>query len=539
MFLAAVDQHRKLHAARAAKIDQLIESRANGAAGIKHVVDQDDVAILDVAGKFCAIDYRLGADSRKVVAIERDVEHADGRPVTFEVRDFIGHALGERHAAAANADEKQVARAVVFFDHFGRQTSQRAIDARAIHDASLLDEVHVRGYYQEVFSDTSCTLTKRQAPSTKRQSMVYRSLVRRLLFSLPPETAHELALHSLSLLRPKLINDFVAQHYAFQSAPVNRFGISFPNAVGLAAGFDKDGVALPALAALGFGFIEAGTVTFHPQPGNPRPRLFRLPEDKALINRAGFNNSGAAAFAKRVAGERLRCVLGVSIGKSKITPLEQATEDYLASFELVYDLADYVAVNVSSPNTPQLRQLQQSEQLAALLSALQERNRALQQAHQRSQPMPLLVKLSPDLTSEDLELIVDVVVRLGIDGIIATNTTIARDHLRTDRDSVTKIGEGGLSGAPLRERSTRMITDLYRLTNGRVPIIGVGGIFTAEDAWEKISAGASLVQLYTGFIYSGPSIAREINKGLQQILNREGLTNLDAAVGCRAEERSN
>ena len=370
--------------------------------------------------------------------------------------------------------------------------------------------------------------------------MVYRSLVRRLLFSLPPETAHELALHSLSLLNAKALEEFVARRYASgPSLPITRFGLTFENPVGLAAGFDKDGVALRALAALGFGFIEAGTVTFHPQPGNPRPRLFRLPEDKALINRAGFNNSGAAAFAKRVAGEKLRCVLGVSIGKSKITPLEEATEDYLSSFELVYGVADYVAVNVSSPNTPQLRQLQQSEQLSALLSALQELNRALQQVHQRLRRMPLLVKLSPDLTTEDLEMIVDVVTRLEIDGIIATNTTITRDNLRTDKASVTKIGDGGLSGAPLRATSTRMVAQLYRLTKGRTPIIGVGGIFTAEDAWEKIAAGASLVQLYTGFIYRGPSIAREINEGLQQILNREGFANLDAAVGCRANERSN
>jgi len=368
--------------------------------------------------------------------------------------------------------------------------------------------------------------------------MVYRSLVRRLLFSLPPETAHELALHSLSLLRAKTLTEFVARRYASgPTLPITRFGLSFENPVGLAAGFDKDGVALPALAALGFGFIEAGTVTFHAQPGNPRPRLFRLPEDKALINRAGFNNSGAAAFVKRVAHERPRCVLGVSIGKSKITPLERATEDYLASFETVYEVADYIAVNVSSPNTPQLRQLQQSEQLSALLSALQERNRALQQVHHRARPMPLLVKLSPDLTSEELETIVDVVTRLEIDGLIATNTTITRDDLRTDKASVAKIGEGGLSGEPLRKRSTRMIADLYRLTNGRVPIIGVGGIFTAEDAWEKICAGASLVQLYTGFIYRGPGIAREINENLERIMSREGFSNLDAAVGCRTEER--
>ena len=365
--------------------------------------------------------------------------------------------------------------------------------------------------------------------------MVYRSLVRPLLFRLPPETAHELALHSLSLLRPKFINNYVARRYA-TSSTVHRFGISFPNVVGVAAGFDKNGIALEALAALGFGFIEAGTVTFHPQPGNPRPRLFRLPQDKALINRAGFNNDGAAAFVKRVEGHRPDCVLGVSIGKSKITPLGEATEDYLASFELVYSVADYVAVNVSSPNTPQLRELQQAEQLSSLLTALQEHNRDLQQVHGRERPMPLLVKLSPDLTNEQLELIVDVIVRLRIDGIIATNTTIAREPLVTDRAHVAALGEGGLSGAPLRAKSTHIVAQLYRLTGGKIPIVGVGGIFTAEDAWEKICAGASLVQLYTGFIYRGPGIAREINEGLESILKREGFANLDAAVGCRADE---
>jgi dihydroorotate dehydrogenase len=281
------------------------------------------------------------------------------------------------------------------------------------------------------------------------------------------------------------------------------------------------------LAALGFGFIEAGTVTYHPQPGNPRPRLFRLREDEALINRAGFNNDGAAAFARRVEQHRPSCVLGVSIGKSKITPLENATEDYLASFELVYKVADYIAVNVSSPNTPQLRELQQSQQLTSLLSALQQRNRELQQ------PLPLLVKLSPDLERSELETIVDVVQRLGIDGIIATNTTISREDLRTDAQRVAACGEGGLSGKPIKTRSTKMIADLYELTRGRIPLIGVGGIFTAEDAWEKITAGASLVQLYTGFIYQGPNIAREINEGLAKILAREGLKNISDAVGIR------
>lgn len=369
--------------------------------------------------------------------------------------------------------------------------------------------------------------------------MVYRALVRPLLFSLPPETAHELALHSLSLLRPKTVNAFVARRYVVSSSlATKRFGLSFPNPVGLAAGFDKNGIALEPLAALGFSFIEAGTVTFHPQPGNPRPRLFRLPRDRALINRAGFNNAGAAAFAKRVEKHRPNCVLGVSIGKSKVTPLDQATEDYLSTFELVYNLADYVAVNVSSPNTPQLRELQQAEQLSSLLTALQEHNRTLQAVHERPRPMPLLVKLSPDLSREQLELSVEVLLRLQIDGIIATNTTISRDNLTTDEREVKACGEGGLSGEPLKHRSTRTVAELYRLTKGTIPIVGVGGIFTAEDAWEKIAAGASLVQLYTGFIYRGPGIAREINEGLEQILKREGFPNLDAAVGCRTAERS-
>jgi dihydroorotate dehydrogenase len=289
-------------------------------------------------------------------------------------------------------------------------------------------------------------------------------------------------------------------------------------------------VALRPLAALGFGFIEAGTVTHHPQPGNPRPRLFRLSEDQALINRAGFNNEGAAAFSRRVAERRPDCVLGVSIGKSKITPLENAIDDYLASFELVYKVADYVAINVSSPNTPQLRELQQSQQLEALLSALQARRRELQK------DVPLLVKLSPDLDHRDLEMIVEVSERLKIDGIIATNTTVSRDHLRTDAGRVMACGEGGLSGKPLKDRATRMIAELYELTGGRIPLIGVGGIFTAEDAWEKIAAGASLVQLYTGFIYQGPRIVQEINEGLTKIMARDGFKTLDAAVGHRSKQ---
>jgi len=360
--------------------------------------------------------------------------------------------------------------------------------------------------------------------------MVYRSLLRPLLFSLPPETAHHLALSSLPLIKP--INALVTRSSRTSEAlTLKRFGLTFPNPIGLAAGFDKNGVALPELAALGFGHIEAGTVTLHAQPGNPRPRLFRLPKDQALVNRAGFNNEGAEAFAARVSSKRPNCVLGVSIGKSKITPIENAIDDYIGSFEVIYDVADYVAVNVSSPNTPQLRELQQAEHLSSLLSALRDRNVLLQERKQRSAPVPLLVKLSPDLSASEVEIIVDVAQRLQIDGIIATNTTVSREGLQSTKEEVTRCGKGGLSGLPLRNRATQMIAKLHQLTRGQIPIIGVGGVFTAEDAWEKIAAGASLVQLYTGFIYEGPRVAVRINEGLLDIMKRHGVKRLEEAVG--------
>jgi len=366
--------------------------------------------------------------------------------------------------------------------------------------------------------------------------MVYRSLLRPILFRLPAETAHELALHSLVLLNPKPLSKLLRRPSSSAFGELKRFGLNFSNPVGLAAGFDKDGVALRSLSALGFGFIEAGTVTYHPQQGNPRPRLFRLPKDQALINRAGFNNSGAAAFARRVAQTRPDCILGVSIGKSKITPIEEATTDYLASLELLYPVADYIAINISSPNTPQLRELQRADQLESLLTSLQSRNAQLEKQYARQQRMPLLVKLSPDLEANELEVVVDVVDRLKVDGLIATNTTVSRSGLETDAARIRNIGEGGLSGLPLRNRSTEMIARLYVLTKGRIPLIGVGGIFTAEDAWEKIAAGASLVQLYTGLIYGGPSIASMINEGLVEILQQRGFRHLDDAVGHRAGE---
>ncbi|MGI8917493.1 MAG: quinone-dependent dihydroorotate dehydrogenase [Pyrinomonadaceae bacterium] len=369
--------------------------------------------------------------------------------------------------------------------------------------------------------------------------MLYRSLLRRLLFRLPPETAHELALQTLTSAPrlSKLLAGSRSTEIPF--GKLERFGLNFSNPVGLAAGFDKDGIALPGLAALGFGFIEAGTVTFHPQPGNERPRLFRLPEDQALINRAGFNNKGAAAFVQRVAaaGQQQReYVLGVSIGKSKVAPLDEAIEDYLQSFTIVHSVADYVAVNVSSPNTPGLRDLQQAKRLEALLIALQQRNEELSKQNNRVKELPLLVKLSPDIVAADLEEIAEIARKTSVAGIIATNTTISREGLKTSAEEIQACGDGGLSGLPLRVPSTRIIARLFKLTAGKIPLIGVGGIFTAQDAWEKICAGASLVQLYTGFIYQGPGIVAEINKGLQEILKREGVGSLDEAVGRRAEE---
>ena len=316
---------------------------------------------------------------------------------------------------------------------------------------------------------------------------------------------------------------------------LERFGLTFANPVGLAAGFDKNGTAAQALAALGFGSIEVGSITSEPQPGNPRPRLFRLPQDRALINRAGFNNCGAAELAKNIKRHRPDCVLGVNIGKSRRVAIEDAIPDYLETFAAVYDVADYVTVNVSSPNTPNLRELQRPETLRSLLESLQQRNTELARQSALPQPKPLLLKIAPDLSEGEIESIVEVAMSARISGIIATNTTVRRDDLLTSNEYVTACGEGGLSGAPLRQRSNQVVALVYRLTRGALPIIGVGGVFTAEDAWEKISAGASLIQLYTGFIYEGPHVARRINEGLAGILRREGFNTLDEAVGCQAD----
>lgn len=365
--------------------------------------------------------------------------------------------------------------------------------------------------------------------------MLYRWLLRPLLFRLDSETAHELALAALSRLPAALIQKLFHREEVTWGR-LQRFGLEFKNPVGLAAGFDKDGVAAQQWGALGFGFVELGTVTHHPQPGNPRPRLFRLPEDRALINRAGFNNRGAHALAARLALARPSCVVGVNIGKSRSVPLEAALDDYLASFAAVFPHADYVAVNVSSPNTPGLRALQQADRLSELLGALQSRNRELAEARGVG-PKPLLVKIAPDLDDEELAMVAEVVQRHAISGIIATNTTTRRDvvkHVPPKR--IESIGAGGLSGAPLKALSTCVIAKLHQATRGATPIIGVGGVFTANDAWEKICAGASLVQLYTGLVYEGIGVVRRINAGLGELIARHGFASLDQAVGCRAAE---
>jgi dihydroorotate dehydrogenase len=365
---------------------------------------------------------------------------------------------------------------------------------------------------------------------------LYSSIVRPILFRLPAESAHEFALRSLRIALGTVTARQIAAR-RFKSAPfgnLERFGLKFSNPVGLAAGFDKNGTAAQALWALGFGFVEVGSVTSRPQPGNPRPRLFRLPRDRALINRAGFNNCGAAQLAANIKRRRPDCLVGVNIGKSRSVAIEDAIPDYLESFETVYDVADYVAINVSSPNTPNLRELQRPDMLRDLLNRLQERNDELARHASLAHAKPLLVKIAPDLSASQIEAMVDVMLRTKVDGVVATNTTIRRDGLQTDSAKVEACGEGGLSGAPLQARSNEVVSMIFKLTKGNLPIIGVGGVFTAQDAWEKLCAGASLIQLYTGFIYEGPSVARRINEGLAEILKREGFRSLDEAVGCEA-----
>lgn len=332
-------------------------------------------------------------------------------------------------------------------------------------------------------------------------------IVRKILFLFEPETIHALVIH---LLRLPLVSGFWGLFYRWNPPVLRRelWGISFPNPVGLAAGFDKDAEVSDRLANLGFGFVEIGTVTPFPQPGNPRPRLFRLPQDQALINRMGFNNRGAAAAAERLRNRRKNIIIAGNIGKNKSTPNQDAVRDYEVCFRTLYPVVDFFVVNVSSPNTPHLRELQGKEPLKALLVRLQELNR------EQPRRKPLLLKIAPDLNENQLDDIIDIVRETGIDGVVATNTTVRREGLSTPPEVVAALGEGGLSGQPLAERSTGVIRYLHRKSGGAFPIIGVGGIHSAADALEKLRAGASLVELYTGFIYRGPGLIKEIKKAI-------------------------
>jgi len=338
------------------------------------------------------------------------------------------------------------------------------------------------------------------------------SLLKPFLFSLNPEKAHHI---TFSLLKASgFIPGFgslTSKTYQNNDPRLKKrlFGLEFRNPVGLAAGLDKDATAFNELGNFGFGFIEIGTVTPKPQPGNEQPRLFRLVKDEALINRMGFNNKGASSAAERLQNRKDKSlIIGGNIGKNKLTPNEKATDDYILCFNALYDVVDYFVVNVSSPNTPNLRDLQEKGPLTELLNKLQELN------YSKPKPKPILLKIAPDLTNTQLDDIIDIVKLTKIEGVIATNTTISREGLTTSKEELEKIGMGGLSGKPLSKRSTEVIRYLKEKSNNAFPVIGVGGIHSAEDALEKIKAGADLIQLYTGFIYKGPKLIKEINNAL-------------------------
>ncbi len=350
--------------------------------------------------------------------------------------------------------------------------------------------------------------------------MIY-PLIRQLLFCFPPEDVHYFAMNVLKTgCRVDLIRSLIKKGFCFEGTELEKtvFGLRFKNPVGLGAGFDKNALYLNELEALGFGFVEIGTVTPMGQPGNDKPRLFRLPKDKALINRMGFNNDGVTAIKQRLSDWNNRrpqtadhkLIIGGNIGKNKITPNEDAWKDYNLCFTELFDCVDYFVVNVSSPNTPGLRELQEKDSLKKILSELQNINAA--QLKQK----PLLLKIAPDLTQEQLDDIVALSFEVKLSGLVATNTTISRQQLQTPDSQLQAIGAGGLSGLPVRQRSTEVVQYLSTQTSGQIPIIASGGIFTGADAREKLNAGASLVQVWTGFVYEGPAITKNICRSLAQ-----------------------
>ncbi len=337
---------------------------------------------------------------------------------------------------------------------------------------------------------------------------MYKSLIKPFLFKKQPEDAHHFLFEILKLLDVLHLSFILKWMYNYQSSRLEKevFGIRFRNPVGLAAGLDKDAEVSDVLGDIGFGFVEIGTVTPKAQPGNPKPRAFRLPNDEALINRMGFNNQGVEACVERLKKRKSKVIIGGNIGKNKLTPNEDAISDYEKGFEALFDYVDYFVVNVSSPNTPNLRELQDKKPLTELLNHLMVLN------NKKDKPKSILLKIAPDLTNEQLDDIVEIVINTKIAGLVATNTTISREGLSYDKTFVDKLGAGGLSGKPVRDRSTEIIRYISKKSKGKFPIIGVGGIHSAKDAIEKLDAGASLVQIYTGFIYEGPALVKRINK---------------------------
>jgi dihydroorotate dehydrogenase len=332
-------------------------------------------------------------------------------------------------------------------------------------------------------------------------------LLRPLLFSLDPETAHEVTLKLLNAAYASGLSKLVYPN--INDKPVNVMGLNFKNPVGLAAGLDKNGDYINALSALGFGFVEIGTVTPRPQPGNPKPRLFRLPEHQAIINRMGFNNFGIDHLLAQVNQSGYSGILGINIGKNFDTPIENAADDYLIGLRKAYTAASYITINISSPNTKNLRQLQQGDEIKSLISALKEEQLKLQQQHGKY--VPIALKIAPDLTDDEIVHIAKLLLEFEIDGVIATNTTIARDMIA---DHPLANEAGGLSGAPVKEKSTLVVRGLATKLNGKIPVIAAGGILSAADAQEKLKAGASLVQIYSGLIYRGPQLIADIVKSL-------------------------
>ncbi len=390
----------------------------------------------------------------------------------------------------------------------------------------------------------SCVRVIRSQLSTLNSQLnldIYQLAVRPLLFSAlktDPEVVHKRSLDLLHAIDSKptsflsKLAKVSSQQYFCRSddrLTSSVFGLDFPNPVGLAAGFDKDGIAAGMWQYLGFGFAELGTVTYHPQPGNPQPRLFRLPQDRAALNRMGFNNLGSEAMMHALQQRQrsdFSIPIGINLGKSKITPIAEAAADYLGSFQRLQTVGDYFVINVSSPNTPNLRDLQAIEPLRIIFDTLQQENQGRK---------PILVKIAPDLAWEDIAAVVELSQAYQLAGIIATNTTVDRSQLTTQVIAATgkKVTEeaGGISGVPVRQKSTEVIRFIHQQTGGKLPIIGVGGIFTADDAWEKITAGASLIQVYTGWTYNGPWMVDRILTGLLAKLESHRLSSIDEAIG--------